>query len=284
MKVGLLTFEKFHRKPFNSIGSSRIRMNTLARYWEDAEVFTYGRKYDVVIYQKAYWIDHAKAFTGKKILDLCDPDFMHWGYKTVEMIKYCDAITTSTQALALELAKYTDKPVWVIPDRVDLNDYPYPKEHSEQTTTIGWYGYSQNYHVINESGIIKAIYDLNKSGRDLEFIVISDGIYQTPAFAKEFVNVINYKWTNKTVNSDIQKCDIIVNPRLNSANWRFKSNNKTLNAWALGVPVARDLKELLYLMKPENRVAEIAKRKKELADAWDIRASVEEYQNLLKEI
>lgn len=285
MLVGLLTFEKFHRKKLDSIGGSRIRMNTLLRYWDSAELFKYGRKYDVVIYQKVYWTDHPKSFKGIKIFDLCDPDYLHWGHMVVEMISYCDAVTVATPELAEDVAHFTDKPIWVIPDRLDLNAYPYKKEHSGRAKVIGWYGYSQNYAVINESGIIKALVDLNaKEGGDMEFVVISDNIYMPPVFAKDKLKVTNYKWTVNTVDKDIQTCDIIVNPKLNSGAWRYKSNNKTIHSWALGVPVATNLKELTRLMDAENRIEEIKIRQQELVANYDIRASVKEYMMLIETI
>jgi len=61
------------------IGSSRIRGEWLANNCGDTEIFIQGKAYDVVIYQKAYWVEHAKLFKGIKILDLCDPDWLHWG-------------------------------------------------------------------------------------------------------------------------------------------------------------------------------------------------------------
>lgn len=284
MRVGILSFEAFHRKKFNTIGSSRIRVNNLVKHWEDAEIFKYGQKYDVVIYQKVYWLEHAKAFKGIKILDLCDPDFLHWGYKTVEMISHCDAVTCATESLALAVAQFTDKPVWVIPDRVDLGDYPIKKEHKGAMKRVGWYGYSQNFTVVNESGIIKLLSDMNKKGADLEFIVISDNLYEPPAFAKNNLKVTNYRWNLQSVDKDIQRCDVIVNPKLNFANWQFKSNNKTIHAWALGVPVASNQKELVRFVDPEERTREIKERSAELKLKYDINLSVGEYKSLIDNI
>ena len=80
MKVGIVTFEKFHGRKTNSIGSSRIRAYNLVKYWEEASIYKHAKKYDVLIFQKAYWIEMAKKFEGIKILDLCDPDFLDWHY------------------------------------------------------------------------------------------------------------------------------------------------------------------------------------------------------------
>jgi hypothetical protein len=282
--IGLLTFEKFEKRDKDSIGGSRIRMNNLTKYWNEAELFNYGKEYDVVIYQKVYWHEHAKEFKGIKILDLCDPDWLHWAYRVVQMSEYCDAITTSTEALAMDFARFTNKPVWVIPDRMDLNAYPFKKEHYGRATKIGWFGYSQNYHLINESGILKAMLDLNAKGENLELVVISNAIYMPPAFVKGKIEITNLKWTLNNVDEDIRSCDIIINPKINKANWQYKSNNKTLHSWALGVPVATNYDELIKFLDADNRKEEIKKREFELKDKWDLNLSVKEYQDLISVI
>ena len=94
MKIGILTFEQFHGR--KNLGSSRIRGHWIIDNWQEAELFKQGQIYNIVIYQKAYFLEHAKVFKGLKILDLCDPDWLHWAYKVKEMIEYCDGITTST--------------------------------------------------------------------------------------------------------------------------------------------------------------------------------------------
>ena len=116
MKIGILTFEQFHGKM--DIGISRIRGHWLAKYWDEAEVWKMGQKYDIMIYQKVYWIEHAKQFNGIKILDLCDPDWKEWSSRIKQMIDLCDAVTTSTYEIAKYIIKLTDKPVWYIPDRL----------------------------------------------------------------------------------------------------------------------------------------------------------------------
>jgi len=285
MKVGFLTFEHFHKKSIDSIGGSRIRANNLVKYWDEAEIYRYGEKYDVIIFQKIYWINYAEDFKGIKILDICDADYLHWGYKTIEMISHCDAITCSTKELALDIANFTDKPVWVIPDRLDLNSYPFKKKHKNKATKIGWYGYAHNFSIINESGIIKGIYDLNKEYNvNLEFIVISNNTFVPPTFAKDSVKITNLKWTAKGVDRDLQKCDIIVNPRLKTGHWKYKSNNKTINAWALGIPVANTKEELIRFLEPKERTREIKDRAVELRSNYNLKQSIKEYKDLIKEL
>ena len=83
-RIGLFTHEQFINAGENSIGSSRIRARWLLPYWPEAQLYQMGRKYAVMIFQKAYFMEYLKAYDGIKILDLCDPDWLE-GKKVVEI-------------------------------------------------------------------------------------------------------------------------------------------------------------------------------------------------------
>lgn len=274
MNVGFVTFEKFDGK--KDIGSSRIRARWLCNYWDEAEVFVQGQKYDAVIYQKAYWVDHAKAFKGVKILDLCDPDFLHWGYRSVEMIEEVDMITTSTESLATQYKQFTDKPVICVPDRLDLAMFPDKKVHSGDAQYVVWFGYSSNFEMLSQAvpSIVKCGYRL---------IVISDKHFVPPTgYGK--LEVENVKWTEGTAFDNILRGDIVINPQAKTNKWRFKSNNKTITSWALGLPVAEDGDALERLRSEAERQKESELRLKEVQERWDVRLSVEEYKKLITQI
>jgi len=91
-RCGLLTFEQWYGK--EDMGSSRIRGHWIINNWKEAELFKQGEKYDVVIFQKCYWLDYVKAFKGIKILDLCDPDWLDT-VPIIDIIDNVDAITVS---------------------------------------------------------------------------------------------------------------------------------------------------------------------------------------------
>lgn len=281
MKIGILTFEQFNGK--KDIGSSRIRAKWPINHWPEAEEFVMGQKYDVVIYQKAYWLEHAEAFKGIKILDICDADFLHWGYRIKQMVDQCDAVTTSTVELAMYMCQLTDKPVWCIPDRLDFDQIiETPKEHQDggMTRSVVWYGYSENFPMLNAS--VNALLQLGI----VELIVIANrkSPYELPATARGKIMLTNIPWTPETVNRDIQKGDVVINPRLTTGRWKYKSNNKTILAWALGMPVAHTKDELASLMTADQRVAESVRRLAEVRASYRVEQSVEEYQNLIAEL
>lgn len=295
-RVGFLTFEQFHGK--ENIGSSRIRARWVAKHWPEAEEFIVGQKYDVIIFQKVYWLEYMELLTKQqpnviKILDICDADWLHWATRITECLPYVDAVTTSTEAIAIYMAdliyglrktyNFKDIPVWCIPDRLDIQSFgDLKKDHKGKgdAKSVVWYEYSENFAVLNG-----AIPVLLKAGIE-ELIVIASKKtpYQIPAQWEGKIRVLNLPWTVDTVNQDLLKADIVINPKSNLGKWKFKSNNKTINAWALGMPVAGNEKELRRFISEENRIAEGEEKYREARTHYDVKQSVLEYKNLISEI
>jgi len=274
-RIGILTFQKFHGR--KNIGSSRIRGEWLAKNWEGAEIFKQGQQYDIVIYQKAYWVEHAKVFKGIKILDLCDPDFLHWTYRTKEMLEEVDAVTTSTEALAEALRRFTNKPVICIPDRIDMQSHKGKKFHQQEAKWVVWYGYSTGFEMLKPVLHFLKKYNLN-------LIVIADRAFSLPVSFTEHIELKNFPWNIDTINQDILEGDFVINPKSKKGKWKYKSNNKTLSAWALGMPVAHDIDELKKFIDSEERKKEAEKRYQEIKDEWDIKYSVQDYKKLIQDI
>ena len=224
--IGVLTFERYLGK--KGIGSSRIRGEWLVNNWDDAELFVQGQHYEVVIYQKAYWVEHAKSFKGIKIFDFCDSDFLHWGYRTKEMLEEVDAVTTSTELLAEALRAFTNKPVICIPDRIDINEITKHKYHKGDAHWVAWFGYSSNFDMLRP-----VTHFLKKN--NLNLIVISNSGFTLPINAGG-VQLRNLPHNWDTIYDDLLEADIVVNPQSSRGKWKYKSNNKTILAQALGLP------------------------------------------------
>lgn len=279
MKTGILTFEQFQGK--KDIGSSRIRGHWIVQHWKEAgldigecELFKYGEKYDAVIFQKAYFVEYAKKFNGVKIFDICDPDWLHWSFRFKEMIEACDAVTCSSKELCTSISKFTKKPVYFVPDRVDLSLVPPPKIHVGPTRNAVWYGYSHNFAILDST-----IPALAKHG--LGLIVVSDDVYMPSQQNK--VEVTNLPWSPFYMR-DIQKGDVVINPRHEKGKWKYKSDNKTSLAWALGMPVAHNGEQLDALMTEEARVKQSTEKLALIKAEYDILHSVTDYKDIITEI
>jgi len=272
-KIRYVLFERYWQR--RNIGSSRIRgywvIEALKKLGYDANILRQGEDCSVLIFQKAYWKEMARAFKGIKILDICDPDWLDG----VEMANFCkemDAVITSTIQLKKEMQGFCKCPVYFIPDRVKLENLPKPKIHKGGAKDCCWFGYSHNMEVLEAIPL-----KLKKLG--LSLTVISDGQYKDGVIA-----VKNIKWQAETVDRNIQKSDIVVMPLSKIGRNVYKSNNKIVHSWALGMPVATNPQELERFLDSNERNKEAAKRLKEIKEKYDVRLSAEELLNLINVI
>jgi len=270
--VGFYTFEQFHRK--KNIGSTRIRADWLIKYWADAERYVTGKKYETIIFQKVYYTDFISRYDGLKILDICDGDFLDWACRMKETIDLCDGVVCSTQNLADYIKKLTELPVRVIPDRIDLEFHKQKKSHTGKAKTAVWFGYAHNQKALDTVLPILAKHNLG-------LIVISNKPYIMPISYTGRINLTNYPWDVNTVNDDIIKGDFVVNPCYKYGNWQFKSNNKTLTSWALGMPVADTADDIVRFLTETERKKEAEIRLKEIKDKYDVKLSVAEYKDFI---
>lgn len=273
--IGIMTFEQYMGA--RNIGSTMIRVRWPLNYWPEAEEYMIGKRYETLIFQKAYDIELAKRYDGLKILDLCDAEDWLTVLRPVrEMANLCDAVTCATEPIAEYMRKLTSRPVVCIPDRVDLAAFPKQKEHQGDAKTAVWYGYSQNFNLLD--GCIGA---LLKHGINL--IVVSNKPYVVGAEVTGKITVTNYPWSDNWQN-DILKGDIVLNPKRSEGKYGYKSNNKTLNAWALGMPVAETEDQMVAFIPEHARKTEAGARRLLLIDKYDVRASVEQYRELINKL
>lgn len=267
----MLTMEQFENRKKDSVGSSRIRGSWMMKYCPEITPFKLGKHYDVMIYQKAYWDDHMRAFDGIKIFDICDPDWLD-GRPITEVADLCDAFTVPTQRLHDFLVQITDKPVVVIPDRIDPDvHFPIKQHHLGKLRTVVWFGYGQNQSVLEP--VVNAL-----EGYGIQLVVISDRSYPRAS--------VNIKYNYQTIYEDLVKYDAVLLPNIGQDNFRFsfKSNNKTLTSWAIGMPVIAELDDLERFADPEERRKESDKRLMEVVDKWHVKESGKQYLDLIDKI
>lgn len=281
MKVGILTNEQHTNAQKDSVGSSRIRGKWVVKYWPEAEEFKIGVKYDAIIFQKAYFLEYMRVYDGVKILDLCDPDWVD-NKPVIQAAELCDAITVSSQGLYDYLSKIVSKPVYLIPDRVDLEAHREKKVHQGRAKGVVWFGYNHNQQVLD--GVIPALKRLG-----LTLTVISDLPYYPtasiagiePAWLQG--NIKNVKYDQETVNEEIiAGGDMLLNNRPEFGKFLYKSENKTIIGWALGMPVVKSAEDLERFMEPEERVKEAEARYKEVVELWRTELSVAEYKHAIE--
>lgn len=284
MNICFFTAELFNGKPH--IGSTKLRAHNLIKYWDEASLYKYGAKANVMIYQKVYTtfdFKYQEHFKGIQILDICDPDWKDTPdiYITHTM-NLMDAVVVPTETMCKYLQQMTKTPVHVIKDRFDISEFPTPKVHSGTLKTAVWFGYSHN-----ADNLKFAIPSLEKRG--IKLIVISNedphayrwALDQNEYHDKQYTFV---KYNLDTVYSEIQKADVAVFPEGHRPFDRFKSENKTIISQLCGMPVVKNADELEAMMKPEARNEHIASVYGIVKEEYDCRKSVQEYKSLISQI
>lgn len=277
MRVAFSTMEKIENRPVNSVGSSRIRARWLCNFWDQAQEYHVGEKYDVMIFQKAYWHEMLSKFEGIKIFDICDPDWLI-PRPVVESAIMCDAVVTSTEALAEYLRKFIkDRPVICIPDRVNLDEHNPRGPHEGRARSVVWFGYQHNAHYLEKT--YQFLID-----KGLSLTVVADKPIDVPK-QYEKLQLINIKYNYDTIHEELKKHDMVLLPNTsNDLKGEYKSNNKTLTAWALGMPVVSEPEDLDRFMDADSRNAERERVLKLIKEQWDVKLSVKEYQDLIEQI
>jgi len=283
MKIGILTMELHENREKNTVGSSRIRGSWLVKHWPEAELFKIGQKYDAIIFQKVYFLRFLKNYKGIKILDLCDPDWLE-GKPIKETIDLCDAVTVSSKALQEFICQMTDKPVIFIPDRMDPESHTIKKQHKGRAQKVVWFGYAHNHRVIDS-----ALATIKRLG--LKLTIISDLPYHPGSnigdIDNEWIsrNVTNIKYDYDSINEEIVNGgDIVINPKIDTGKFKYKSDNKTYTAWMLGMPVATDSAELEKLMDQQARIQEADKRLSQAQNELITPLSVAQYKDLITKL
>lgn len=271
----------FHAKA--QVGSTKIRVHNLLKYWPEASTYKFGEKPDVLIFQKIYANKDYKVpitFPAIKILDICDPDWLG-GVPIKETLDAMDAVVCPTEPIKEYLSQLTDKPIRVIKDRFDLDEFPAKKIHRGPVKTVVWFGYQHN--AVSLKLAVRAF-----ESRGIGLKVVSDHDPFASRWAskpEQYESKYSFvKYTPDTAYREIQQADICVLPKMVRPVDRFKSENKTVIANLLGLPVVTNAGELDALMDSEARNRHIDTMYDKLKQDYDCRLSVKEYKELIDEV
>lgn len=271
--------------------SVRFRCRYVAKYWLGADVYPEMRRawtdYSVYVFQKAYLaestralLDWASARPGAlTVLDLCDADWLQSDRHLrllCDALSKCDLAVAPTKPIRDWLAQWT--PAHVVPDRLDLAEFGESGELgqvenacSEQRDPprLVWFGYSHNL------GALEPFWPLIEA-RGLSLTVLSD---ECPPPWSDRPGVRFVRWTPEGANRVIAEHDLALVPPASP----YKSNNRLLTAWALGVPAAASMADWERFFDPDfDRLAWARKRRRHVRKFYDVRTSVDEWQALLQ--
>ena len=261
------------------VGSTYVRMDPVVARNPDFELWVHGRKYDNLIFQQFFWAGLMRAFEGPKILDISDPDWLQTDLVIMEMGNLVHAITCSSEELTQLVRTYfPDKIVEHVPDRLDFTLLPPSREpHSGKARKAVWFGYTHNAHEVLAQ-LAPALKEC-----DLSLTLISDAPYSQ----EDDILTLHPEWIRydrRTVYDHIKEADIMLNPRSDRAYFRYKSNNKSLVGWRLGLPLAVTNDDVLRLMDPTERNKEVTEKQILVERDYNIDLTGSQYREILSRI
>ena len=291
------------------LASSRIRIHWLSRSWPECDDYFYPedfnqtseqffkvdnqlkilKDYDAVILNKTYEWRFARELQkrGQKVIvDCCDPDWLlsHSSKQRMndclETFKNCDVIVVNGEEMKLSVEKVTKKPVRIIPDRLDLEWHEPRKEtQNDEMKRLVWYGYNENLRVLEPY-----LFDILSQGYELT--VLSDKFFLSLVLPGGWGKQITFKiWDPFTANEIIKQHDcVFIGKDPDDYLRQFKSNNRALTAFALGLPVAFDTEDLEKLKSKTARKINVNQGWYEVRRFYDIRHSVLDYDKIVKEL
>ncbi len=304
MRIGFLTLNNYYKVDSNS--NSRIRVEYVAKYIPDSYI-TEDKELlgscDALVFQTRYFkedVDYIKEFKDTKkvlIMDVTDP-MWYWHNESVdrwfkeEVLSNMDIVICSTKILAKMYRKhYGVRNITFIPDRMDLQKYNRVKIHDRKKESIKllWHGYIENIKALEP--FKDDILEINKFheklyGKKMKLEIVSN---REPdlEFYESFnqLEIIYEQWDSYKLIDYILDSDIVLNCRPQEENFNYKSNNKTITSWALGVPCVEgiDFKEKLkkLIVNPEFRKEEGIKKRAEVERYWDSKISAKQLERLI---
>lgn len=243
---------------------------------------------DAYVFQKLVDIPLMQTLRERGALvfwDVCDPVWWFNPADAREAAKAADAVVASSAGLAADFMNWSGQKAHVIADRVWLGHYTRQCRHEERSPVrFIWYGSAQNRIALY--GAAANLARLRANGYEVT-LTIFDNAPESPIpnFDADFP-VYYTRWTLARESETLAAHDIALLPPYPGPWGMVKSNNRTVSAWATGLPVTSgmDYRVMVEL------VTNAALRQKSMAaglDAvgreWNVERSASEWTALIEE-
>lgn len=195
------------------------------------------------------------------IVHNCDPDFLDWEHKTrlLDVLPLFDFCVGATDPITDWLKRYNYAST--ILDCVDVEAVRQIGTATHTDTEkpfLVWAGYESN-----QEPLMALLPAIGRLGWPLETIVVKSSI------------PFEEYWRRVLTSSDGTPHDILLNPQPDTGKFRYKSDNKTMIAHALGLSVAMCEADLHRLADPAERAKDKPTRPIAVAvEAWQRLAEV----------
>lgn len=200
-----------------------------------------GKNFDSYVWQKYVNIDFIKDTKDKNhYWDICDPMWWFSPDDAKAIAESVDGIVFSSEALKEDCHRWAldnavDIPdLYIIQDRLDMSHFPIKKQHVDtDNIRFIWFGVA-----VNRQALYAALANLERlkaNGYNISLTIFDDR--PDIQFTGTSFPVYHTRWNLENENEIIASHDIALLPPYPGPWGKVKSNNKTLTAWACGIPV-----------------------------------------------
>lgn len=225
-----------------SWGSSRMRCYWPAKYMADAHVVSMDEARrmidapEVMIWQKWVDLDLIKANPQTRhYLDVCDPQWWWQPDLFIQAAAPMAGIVASSPALADDCAGFLGRGVRCIPDRLELAHFDRQAQYTERSPVrLIWFGVA-----VNRIALFAALANLERlaaNGYAIELTICDDRPDDEMHWTDSFP-IYHTRWTLESEVAVLTAHDIAILPPYPGPWGQVKSPNKTLTAWACGLPM-----------------------------------------------
>jgi glycosyltransferase involved in cell wall biosynthesis len=215
--------------------------------------------------------------------DICDPAWWFSPEAAKPLADMVTGVVASNPGLAEDFTEWSGRACEMIPDRVELEHYPKQREHcAAKPVRLIWFGVSVNR--VSLPGTWANLARLVANGHDVGLTIMDN----QPEFSLGMGNDVPtgyVRWGVETEAGVISSHDIALLPPYPGPWGRVKSNNKTLAAWACGLPVTNglDYRDLEWLVSSHETRATLGRQgRKDVETMWQVERSAREWERLLR--
>lgn len=252
----------YHPSPVINTASYRLRCYYPSLFFKSKNIecevgnsLTEAKAYSKVVFSKAY-SDDILAFlidySGETVFDLCDNHFIKSENSMELLKKICsnvNIITTSTNALAVIIEKYTGKKANVIQDVLDywvIQQDPYVSiqvlagdilnaKRSKSVSRSLWFGNAGSKY--SEFGGLNDIPLFKNFLKSRHLNIVSNNVFKVTLLIKYGIIPYFSKFSPSALHKAAQKSSEIIIPIRKNDFTLVKSENRLLTAIALGLDI-----------------------------------------------
>ena len=174
------------------------------------------------------------------VWDVCDPAWWFNPNDAEEAADAAHAVVASSRSLADDFTEWNGRSARYIRDRVLLSHFSRQVEHRDTSPVrLIWFGAGQNRVALHAAAA--NLSRLRANGHAVTLTIFDDAPHVPVGYLESDMPIHYVRWALHQENEVLAAHDIALLPPYPGPWGAVKSNNKTLTAWAAGLPVSSGL-------------------------------------------